>query len=350
MFAINLLPVLIFIVKKLFGKNAANRLLNLLSENESFYHINSIYDFDEKKTVRHLVLLLPGKGCVWAQKTGGCTMCGFPQKIRQIGKNFTPQNIIALYKTAEIMTLEEKPTLLSIFNAGSFINNEEIHSKVQKEICQRVKKHPTIKKLAVESRAEFVTDNKIKFLKKELGKKSLVIAIGLEAQDDIIRNIHIHKGLSKKTFENAIKIIKQNEVKSLTYVLIKPIYLNEQEAINEAINTTKYAFKAGSDEVALESAFVQEGTLMGEIYLRGEFRPPWIWSIIEVLKKTHHLGNIRLGGFEDEPPPIATPSNCPKCSEKIKKVLQIYRETNDIKTLNNLNCNCKKEWQKLIKL
>ena len=34
--AINLLPVLIFIIKKVFGKNTASRLLKLLSKNESF--------------------------------------------------------------------------------------------------------------------------------------------------------------------------------------------------------------------------------------------------------------------------------------------------------------------------
>lgn len=351
MFVINLLPTLIFIVKKVFGRNTASRFLNLLTENEGFYHVNSIYDFDEKKSIKHLVLLLPGKGCAWAQKTGGCTMCGFSQKIRQIGKNFTAQNLIALYKTAEIMTLEDKPTLLSIYNAGSFINNEEIPLKVQKEICQKVKKHPTIKKLAVESRAEFVTDDKIGFLKKGLGEKSLIVSIGLEAQNDKVRNVYIKKGLSRETYENALKIIKQNRVKSLTYVFIKPIYLDEREAIDEAINTAKYAFSAGSDEVAFESAFIQEGTMMEQFYLRGEFRPPWLWSIIEVVKKTHDLGNIRLGGFEDEPPPIAVPSNCSKCSKKIREILQKYRETNDIKLFDNLiDCECKKEWQKLIKL
>ena len=53
-------------------------------------------------------------------------MCGFSQKIRQIGKNFTAQDLIALYKITEIMTEEDKPYTLSIYNAGSFINNEEI--------------------------------------------------------------------------------------------------------------------------------------------------------------------------------------------------------------------------------
>jgi radical SAM enzyme (TIGR01210 family) len=196
-----------------------------------------------------------------------------------------------------------------------------------------------------------VTDEKIKFLKKELGEKSLIVSMGLEAQNDKVRNVYIKKGLSKETYENALKIIKQNGAKSLTYVFIKPIYLNEREAIDEAINTAKYTLNTGSNEVAFESAFIQEGTMMEQFYLKEEFKPPWLWTIIEVVKKTHNLGNIRLGGFEDEPPPIAVPSNCSKCSKKIKEILQKYREINDIKVFDDLiDCECKKEWQKLVKL
>ncbi len=350
MFGLELLPYLITVIKKITGKKGAKFFLDLLTKREAFYNTDSLYDFDEKKTVTRLTLLLPGKGCVWAQKNGGCTMCGFHQKIKQIGKKFTSKDLVALYRTVEIMTYEDKPFVLTIYNAGNFINNEEISLEVQKKICQKIKHHPTIKKLTIESRAEFITDDKVKFLKKELGEKSLVIAIGLEAQDDKIRNVYIHKGLSKKTYENAIKIIKQNGAKSLTYVLIKPIYLSEQEAIEEAIKTTEYAFKTGSNEVALESVFVQEGTLMEKLYLEGKFKTPWLWSIIEVIKRTNHLGNIRLGGFEDEPPPLAIPSNCPKCSKKIKEALQVYRETNNLKVLENLDCECKKECQKSVKL
>jgi len=349
MFIIRSLPSLVYIIKKLIGKKGVRFFLDLITQKEQFYSIDLIYDFDEKKTVTRLTLSLPGKGCAWAQKTGGCTMCGFSQKIKQIGKKFTNKDLIALYKTAELMTVEDKPFVLIIYNAGSFINDNEIASEVQKEICQRVKNHPTIKKLFVESRAEFVTKAKIQTLKKELEEKKLVLAIGLEAQNNKIRNIYIRKGLSKKTYEKAIKTIKKNGVKSLTYVFIKPIYLNEQEAIEEAINTAKYAFKVGTDEVALESAFIQKGTLMEKLYREDKFKPPWLWSIIEVIKRTKHLGPIYLGGFEDQPPPIAIPSNCRRCSKKIRKALQTYRETNNLKVFNNLYCSCKKEWQKIAK-
>ena len=348
MSTIQLLLPLVYIIKKLTGKKGVRFFLNLVSQGEQFYRLDTIYDFDEKKTVTRLILLLPGKGCAWAQKTGGCTMCGFSQRIKQIGKQFTDKDLLALYTITELLTIKDKPSMLTIYNAGSFINDNEISPEVQKKICQKVENHPTIKKLFIESRAEFVTETKIKTLKNILKNKGLIIAIGLEAQDDKIRNIYIRKGLSKKSYEEAINTIRQNGIKSLTYIFIKPIYLNEREAIKEAINTAKYAFKTGTNEVAFESAFIQEGTLMEVLYQKGKFKPPWLWSIIEVIKRTNHLGPIHLGGFEDEPPPIAIPSNCPQCSEKIRKTLQEYRETNNIKLFDNLRCNCKKDWQKLL--
>ena len=63
-------------------------------------------------------------------------------------------------------------------------------------------------------------------------------------------------------------------------------------SIKEAINTAKYAFSVGSDEVAFESAFIQEGTCMEKMYRENKFKPPWLWSVIEVIKQTHDLGSI----------------------------------------------------------
>jgi archaeosine synthase beta-subunit len=344
MFLINSLPLF----AKLGGKKFIDSLLNMIKER--FYGIDLIYDFEKKQPVIRLTLLLPGKGCSWAcSESGGCTMCGFPQKVKNIGKKFTKKNLISLYETAETVTLKSKPAILTIYNAGSFINNNEIPFETQKEICQRVKNHPTIQTLLIESRAEFVTEERIKPLKNALGSKKLIVAIGLEAQDDKIRNEYIHKGLSKETYEKAIKTIKKMGIKSSTYVFIKPIFLSEKEAIEEAVKTAKYAFECGTNEVDFESAFIQPNTLMEKLYKQKKFTPPWLWSIIEVIKRTYNLGNIHIGGFDDEPPPVAIPRNCSNCSERISDILQNYRENHDINLFNNLSCPCEKEWRKIVK-
>lgn len=247
------------------------------------------------------------------------------------------------------MTKKDEVKTISIYNAGSFINNEEISEKVQLEIFKKLKRHPTIKNILIESRTEYINNKKILTLKNILGEKKLIIAMGLETQDDKIRNDYIKKGLSKPKYENAIKILKKNRAIIATYILIKPIYLSEREAIEEAVKSAKYAFSAGTNEVIFESSFVQQYTIMEQLYNEKKFTPPWLWTIIEVLKRTNNLGYVRLGGFSDEPPPIAIPFNCKKCSPKIEQSLYDYRENNDIRIFDNLHCDCKKEWEKIIK-
>lgn len=334
-------------IKIIFGKRRADFLINFITKGEKFYCLDKVYDHQEKKTIKRLILLLPGKGCAWAKETGGCSMCGFSCKIKELRRNFSSNDLIALYRIAELMTIEEMPKNLTIYNAGSFLNDFEIPQKVQIKICDLVKKHPSIKILFIESRTEFITEQKIKKLTSVLENKKLEVGIGLEAVTDEVRNKFIRKGLSLQAYEQAVKILKDNNALSLTYILIKPPYLNERQTIKEAIKSAEYAYKTKSDKIAFEATFVQEGTMIAELYKKGKFRPPWLWTIIEILQKTHHLSNIQIGKFNDEPTPIATPHNCPKCSSQIEKIIQQYREKNNIHLFDNLDCECKKIWKKL---
>lgn len=346
MLILQILPLFLQIVNKILGQKRAMDILNLIVKNQIFFYIDKIYDFVEKKTISRLTLFLPAKGCEWAIKTGGCTMCAFGKRFQEIGKNFSAKDLLALYKISTNLTIHEQPLNLTIYNGGSFLNDNEVPFKTQLEICQKVKDSPSIKKLLIESRVEFIAEQKIKALKRILGNKSLIIGIGLEAEDDKIRNIFIKKGLSKKDYEKAIRLLKENGVKVLTYVFLKPIYLTEKEGIEEAIRTIEYAFKAGTDEVAIEAAFIQEGTLMAKLFKENRYKPPWLWSIIDVIKKTYNSGPIHIGGFKDEPSPIVIPSNCPQCSPKIKNLLQEYRETHSIDLFNDLKCDCYELWKK----
>jgi hypothetical protein len=131
-------------------------------------------------------------------------------------------------------------------------------------------------------------------------------------------------------------------------VFLKPIHVAEKPAINEAIDTITYAFQIGSYEVALESGFIQQGTVMELLYNRGDYRSPWLWSIIEVVRKTYRLGPVTIGGFEDEPPPIDIPYNCQECSPRIMGLFEEYKKTHDVRLFDGLECQCKADWLRTI--
>ena len=316
--------------------------------NLTFSYVDRIYDGTERKPIHRWVLLFPGSGCAWAKsKHGGCYMCGFKSKINEIAKaiRLSPRELIEVYKAAKHMVARETPQNLTIYNGGSFLNNDEIPLEIQLEICEDVSSIPSIKILFVESRPEFVTEEKISLLVSKLGGKRLKVGLGLECVSDDIREKCINKGLSKKDFEKAVMLLRNNGAKILTYVFIKPLYISEREAISEAIRTTNYAFQVGSNEVTLEAALVQKGTRMEEVYRKGNFRPPWLWSVIEVLKATCRLGTVNVGDFTDEPPPIATPYNCERCSSKIVSLFNKYKESHKIEVFDNIDCDCKSIWR-----
>ncbi|KKQ18322.1 MAG: hypothetical protein US31_C0006G0053 [Berkelbacteria bacterium GW2011_GWA1_36_9] len=315
-------------------------------------HLNNLYATTEERynaqfkgIVKQLVVMLPGAGCTWARKSGGCYMCGFSRATYKYTRGRLWPALVFKSMIKLALKQRQKAKILAIYNGGSFLNPEEIPESIPIWLSDRVASTEGIEQLFVESRPEFVNASLINSMMICLGAKTLKIGIGLECVTDIVRNKCVHKGFTVDNYRLAVDIARSNGALTLTYVFLKPPFLTEGEAIEEAVRTVEYAFQSGSNEVALEAAFVQPETFLHQLYEKGGFRPPWLWSIIEVIRRTAHLGPVYLGGFTDEPKPIAIPFNCPVCSEKIYETMQIYRETLDPTIFNCLSCDCLPEWQ-----
>ncbi len=317
-----------------------------------FSRIDRIFDVHYGRTVTRWTLLLPGTGCSWVRKShGGCTFCGYHLAIDKTtgGRLFSKEELLTLCKIGRTVFKNDLPENLTIYMGGNFTNDKEIPHDAQVAICQMVRSDPGVTSLLIETRVEHIREERIKELSGALGPgKTLRIGIGLESQDDEIRQKVINKGVTKKAYERAIDLLHRYGVEVLTYVFIKPMTLTEQEAVNEAVATALYAHRVGSDQVAFEAALIQKDTPMGNAYEQNQFRPPWMWSIVEVLRKTHHLGNTQVGKFKDEPPPLAGPKNCPKCTESFHDLFQQYRVTRNISVFDSVDCSCRREWQEFL--
>lgn len=319
--------------------------LNRMGQDRYFY-VEEAYHPDFKSQIKRLVVYLPGKGCWWAKQCGGgCTMCGFQNKLKEVdSEKFSSRDLIYLFRIALLLEGDNVDEV-AIFNGGSFLNSGEISLPAQRGIVDSFSRTP-IKSIYIESRPEFIIAKNIKTLQTIMPNKKLKVGIGLESANDEFREVNINKGFDLKEYERALAVLKQCGAQSLTYVLLKPIGLSEKEAIEDAISTIDYAFKDGTDEVALESSFIQPGTAMEKLYGQGSYTPPWLWSIIEVAKRTHALGFVQLGSFNDEPPPIATPSNCGKCDPAVLKAIAHYLQSHSLQEFNKLDCECKERWQR----
>ena len=118
-----------------------------------FSSVKTIYDPLQKKSIKRWVLELPGAGCEWYKKTGGCTMCGFNQSTYKYtfgGKLYPHFLFMLLFYYAYLVIRKTKPELLVIYNSGSFLSDKEIPLKTQLAILKFVRNHSTIKKIMVE--------------------------------------------------------------------------------------------------------------------------------------------------------------------------------------------------------
>jgi radical SAM enzyme (TIGR01210 family) len=222
----------------------------------------------------------------------------------------------------------------------------------RREILKMIGRHPDIKMLVLETRPEFVSQETIKEIKRLVPDKHVEIAIGLEIKDDFLRRVCVNKGFSLQQYTRAAEIITR-QLHLRTYILLKPPFLTEKEAVTHAIETILYAFAVGSETVSLEACTIQDYTLVQYLAHQGLYKTPWLWSILEVVKSSFkrkfNRGKLVIGLFQFFPSPQEVPYNCDKCSSRVMEAIRCYNRTLDLSAFNQLNCLCKKEWEDEIK-
>jgi len=333
------------------GRTMTRKTIAKIVGVNNFSYLEGVYDPETGSAAQRWVIMVPGLGCEWAR----CYMCGFSTMTERLqigGKQCSKLEILIAYYLGRYIANPAfvKPKFVALYNGGSFLNNNEIPAPIQKRIIKEIAKIQNVKEILIESRPEYVSERRIKNLQRFLREDQiLVVGIGLECQSDVIRERCINKGFRKKDYKKAVKALLFAGAKILTYVLLKPPYLNEREAIEEAIETIKYAFSVGSSFAALQSTFVQEGTLVHQLYLAEKYYPPSLWSIIKVVTQGLQYGPIHIGSLTDEPSPIAIPANCGKCDAKIISAFQKFNTSQDISVFQNIDCLCKQDWKRKIK-
>lgn len=330
--------------------------LNLLA-GETIYFTDHRYIPDLKRNGDHGFIFLPG-GCAWAlQKHEGCTFCPFQKAVDDYVGNLpmSEKELIAMFE-AGFKSLRYASDVINVFTAGSFLNPGEIPVPVQLYITRRIAKDSRARIMRVETRIPYVEKSLVKpivSILKSYGK-TLDLAIGFETKNDWIRNKLMRKGITKRGFENAIEQIHDLKAHASVYLMLKPhLVMGEGYALDQCIESIDYVFGVGADEVLLQALYISPGSPQMVTWKKeNDFRPPWLWSIIDTLKATAHLGPVMLGRWDDElPTPIDWPHNCGHCDLKVMEQLAVWRQSLNPKSFNQNHlptCRCQKEWQREI--
>ncbi|TKB56131.1 hypothetical protein [Ferrimonas aestuarii] len=309
------------------------------------------------RTFIQQTVLLPGGGCTYYRVKSGdaCTFCAFPGLTREVNKGAGFESYFeswrldsAFYKTMfdSLTSDNSEVDRIAIFNGGSFFPNSELPSDFQRYVYQYVSKHENIDELLVEAYPRYISQAKLEEAIELIGDKKLLVGIGFESRNDIIRNRLLKKGIDRSYFERKIKMMQGLGIKSSVYVFLKAPGLTERQAYDEAINSIEYLIDLGVDEIALSCAFVQQGTALEAQYHCGEFRPPWLSTIWKIMEQGKLRGwPLFVGGFSDTPPPIAGPSNCSICDQPYLDAIERYRHTGIVRDELLPDCACQRQWE-----
>ncbi|MBN1677286.1 MAG: archaeosine biosynthesis radical SAM protein RaSEA [Candidatus Thermoplasmatota archaeon] len=284
------------------------------------------------------VLILQTSGCSHYHE-GGCSMCGYNYGPRL---DVPPSSILRQFENG-LGDLGEI-RFLKIYTSGSFLDEDEVDPEVSDTILRTCKDLGL--RLLFETRPEYVTPariGRVQFLHDDVE-----VALGLESANDKVLECSINKGFSVKDYDRAAEILREREMDIRTYVLLKPPFLTETEAIRDSVATMAHAAEV-SAALSLNPVNVQKGTLVEKLWRSWSYRPPWLWSVLEVLRSCEGLG-VKVvcdptGGGKER-----GAHNCGKCDDVILDSIRGFSQSQDYSRLGAPECGCKAIWESVVDL
>lgn len=346
---------IVSIVRELRGKHNGR---HTSWEEPAEWHLK--YSNIDKKPELALTITLSPTGCEWAQK-GGCTMCGefegsYKEKILVRDPKFHISQFAMAIGDPQIWMAAKSEnrniSWLRINQEGNFFNKAEMNPTAQFAILNLATHIRGLKKITVESRPQYLTEEVVKNISRTFKNSDIQfeIGMGLEAKNEIIRNVCINKQGKNIDFIHAVSLLKQNGISPLAYIIIKPPFLTEAEAIDEAVETAHFAHEIGFERISFEPMSIHPYTLVDALRQTGDYCAPWLWSVVEIAKRCSDISDIvGIGGVGYYPIPSSYAHNyCDlekDCDEQFLKAIMEYNRTRDISTFDKLSCKCKVEWE-----
>lgn len=301
-------------------------------------------DLIEGEKKRTLTIILKSGGCRWNR----CTMCGYRfERYHSMEEAELIDRMSAQIHWIEEHYRSEEYDLVKIFTSGSFFDSDEVPGEVRDKLGSLVRGKIVI----AESRAEYITSGEIaSFLDLiDTGDHTtpLYVAMGLETTNDRIREKCIDKGMTFTDFIQATKRAHDAGVGVKTYLMMKPLFLTENEAVADMKTSIREAAPY-SDLISMNLCTVQKRTDLEYYWKRGAYRPPYLWSALDVLLSTEEKVSCDPvgGGYS------RGPHNCGGCDREIKDAITEYSlsyDRNLIQAAYDTECSCKDEWQYVLR-
>ena len=285
-------------------------------------------------------VILRTKGCAWWWKSG-CTFCGYFNDVRD---DVSTDDMFSQWEFAKESTNNfEGCEMIKVYTSGTFFEDRENPPEWQDKVLSETKEMGL--HLVVEAQAQMCTPEKISWVAER--HPGCTVAIGLEAYDDKVLRFHVNKGFTIRQWHKAVDMLKDNLLRVKTYLIFKPPFMSEGVALN---HTTSWLCDVApfSDEVSVNPMNIQKRTVVDRLYRNKEYRPPWLWSLVEMIKQAHvktsEIG-CRVIVHPTAGGKVRGAHNCGSCDVEVVAAIERYSVSGEISEFHGIDCSCKSHWR-----
>jgi archaeosine synthase beta-subunit len=287
--------------------------------------------------VRAFVLILRTRGCYWADLKG-CSMCGYAKDT--LGRSATPEELQQQLEAA-LQVYRGEP-YVKIYTSGSFLDNREVDAASREHLVTAFSGRA--RRLLFETLPEFATAEALDPLKSSFAGE-IEVALGLESTQPEVLLRYVNKNSPPTAYLEAADRVRALGLRPKGYLLLKPPYLTEREAIEDVVTSVRVA-SPHFDALSINPVHIQNGTVVEWLYHRGRYRPPWLWSLSEVMQRgAGHRGTSRLVTFPTAGGLARGPHNCGTCDREFLSALEEASLSQRFEGLATLKCPCAAEWR-----
>jgi radical SAM enzyme (TIGR01210 family) len=286
--------------------------------------------------VSAFVLILRTRGCYWADEKG-CSMCGYAKDT--LGRSATPAELSEQLDRA-LRRYAGEP-YVKVYTSGSFLDDREVDPASRERLVAAFSGRA--RRLLFETLPEFATPEVLRPLRASFSGE-LEVALGLESTDPTVLGRYVHKNAPPSEYLAAGDRVRSLGLRAKAYLLLKPPYLTEAESVADVVRSVGEA-APHFDALSVNPVHIQNGTVVEWLFRRGRYRPPWLWSVVEVLREgAARRGAARLVSFPTAGGLARGPHNCGRCDPAVLVGVEAASLRQEFAPLDGLDCACRREW------
>lgn len=217
--------------------------------------------------------------CIQSRKGKRCVFCGFLNHQRTVSPLQVGQVFNAVFRNSDLREIKR----VELYVSGSFFDNEEVLLGSRLEVVNSVRE-VGIEELVVESRPEFIVEERLKPLADLIDPKRITIAVGVETMDDELRH-RLSKGFSLEELKRSLGCIAQAGMNFQAYLMLGAPGTNDREAIIDVMRSAQQMVSMTREmncplTLAIQPFFLANGsTIVQDGFRDDKVRPPWLYTV-----------------------------------------------------------------------